>query len=119
MVAGGTCAALRAVGLMHAFGFRRFDVYGVDASQGADPSAEELAKQQNGMPKWFRVGTDPDPETGRKWWTTGELVALAQDVDELARREGLDIEINWHGESLAKEMWDIAGRQNLPEYHGV
>lgn len=116
MIAGGTCAALRAVGIMYTMGFRRFHFYGVDAGQGAEPTEAQKLQTVQGNPKWFRVGTDPDPDKGRKWWTTGELVALAQDVDELAGRQDLDANIEWHGESLAREMWDARGRRNLEDY---
>lgn len=116
LVIGGTCAAMRAVGIMYTMGFRRFDIFGVDASQCEAPPAEELKQVGPNGPKWFQVGTDPDPKVGTKWWTTGELVALAQDVDELARKTVQDASITWHGDSLAKEMWDAVGRKELPEY---
>ena len=116
MIAGGTCAALRAVGILYTMGFRRFHFYGVDAGQGAEPTDAQKLQTVQGNPKWFRVGTDPDPDKGRKWWTTGELVALAQDVDELAGRADLDAYIEWHGESLAREMWDARKRRNPEDY---
>ena len=116
LVIGGTCAAMRAVGIMYTMGFRRFDIYGVDAGQREAPPASELAQVGPNGPKWFQVGTDPDPKVGVKWWTTGELVALAQDVDELARKTTHDASIIWHGDSLAREMWDAVGRKELPEY---
>lgn len=117
MVSGGTCAAMRAFGIMYAMGFRRFDVVGVDAGQADEPSAEELTKLVNGNPKWFRVGTNPDPNVGRKWWTTGELVALGQDVDDLARKDGIEASINWLGESLASELWHGFKRETLKEWN--
>lgn len=120
MVSGGTCAAMRCFGLLYAMGFRRFDVVGVDAGQLEEPSAEELGKIVNGNPKWFRVGTSPDPNVGRKWWTTGELVALGQDVDDLARKEGIEANINWFGDSLAAEIWHTVKREKLAEWkHGA
>jgi hypothetical protein len=116
LIVGGTCAAMRAVGIMYTMGFRRLNIVGVDASQAEPPPESERSIVGVNGPKWFQVGTDPDPKVGIKWWTTGELVALAQDVDELARKTVQDASITWHGASLAREMWDAVGRKELPEY---
>jgi hypothetical protein len=114
-ITGGTCAIMRGVGIAYMMGFRRMEVVGVDASQLAEPSEKERAQLLQGRPKWFKVSTSPD-DSGIQWWTTGELVALAQDVDALAKRGDLDANITWHGKSLAQEMWDAVGRGELPEY---
>ncbi len=116
MVIGGTCAVLRGLGIFYSMGFRRFDIYGVDAGQAEKPSDEEMGQQIRGNSKWFQVGTHPDAGVGIKWWTTGELVALAQDVDGLAKKSDFDASVKWHGKSLAQEMWDAVLREELPEY---
>lgn len=121
MIAGGTCAAMRAFGLLYTMGFRRFVVAGVDACRLDEPSKDELGLDSKGRPKWFKVGLKPVPgPDDPTFWTTGELAALAQDVDSLAQRDDLDINVVWLGESLASAMWYATARGETAEYqHGA
>lgn len=83
LVAGGTCSIIRSVGLFHTLGFRDFEIYGVDASRVDAPSkAERERLDDRGNPWWLEAKAwRPDSPT---YWTSGEMLALAQDIVELA-----------------------------------
>ena len=38
LITGGTCAAMRCLGIMHTMGFRKFDLFGFDSSMKDEPT---------------------------------------------------------------------------------
>tara|TARA_R110000744_G_scaffold46911_5_gene103548 strand:+ start:16806 stop:19085 length:2280 start_codon:yes stop_codon:yes gene_type:complete len=94
LVTGGTAAAMRAIGMFHILGFRYFHLFGFDCSyMDIDKKKVEFDTTEDGDPKYFQVETDGDI-----YWTTGELLAMAQDCEKLFERKDLDMNITFHGE---------------------
>ena len=115
LIVGGTCAAMRSIGIMHTLGFRQFHLFGYDCSF-AEPS-EKLQKEKDdqGKPKFIRVSVDHKPH-----WTTGELLAMAQDCEKLFSRDDIDMDIIFHGENtLVATLWDTSPVQQLKHYTEV
>ena len=104
-ITGGTCAATRAVGLLHTLGYRRAVLAGFDGSM-AEPSEEEKDDKivsHDGVerPQYLSVNINDKP-----FWTTGELLAMAQDCERLFDKTDLDIDLEFLGENtLCAETW--------------
>jgi hypothetical protein len=102
LITGGTCAGMRSIGLLHTLGFRTMHLYGFDSCIDGEPkNKDELA--EDGRKKWLKVSVGEDNKT---YWTTGELLAQAQDFEKLMQREEIDLDIHVHGDGLVKALWD-------------
>ncbi len=104
-ITGGTCAATRAVGLLHTLGFREVTMIGLDGSFPEPPDDEKNDKisSHDGKEreKYLSVNLN-----GINFWTSGELLAMAQDCERLFDKTDLDIEIDFVGEgTLCSETW--------------
>lgn len=115
MITGRTCAAMRSIGIMHTLGFRKFHLFGYDCSF-PEPSEEEKEKLlEDGKPKYLKVGIKD-----KEYWTTGELIAMAQDCEKLFSKEDVDMKINFHGEdTLVASCWELSPVHQLKHYHQV
>ena len=52
-----------------------------------------------------------------KFWTTGELLAMAQDCEKLFERDDVDMDITVHGENtLVKKLWDNSRISKIKHY---
>jgi len=107
LITGGTCAAMRALGIFHTMGFRHFDLFGFDCSM-EEPTKEQQkettgAEDEEPRPKYFRVGIG---ET--QYWTTGELLAMAQDCERTFTNPPMEMSLNLYGEgTLVSALWDL------------
>jgi len=102
LITGGTCAGMRTIGMLHTLGFRTIHLYGFDSCiEGEPKNKEELA--DDGRKKWLKVTVGEDNQT---YWTTGELLAQAQDFEKLMQREEVDLDIHVHGDGLVSALWD-------------
>ena len=112
-VNGGTCAAMRSIGMMHIFGFRNFHLFGFDCSIDKEPSEEDLKKKiRNETPKFMKVETN-----GKEFWTTGELLAMAQDCEKLFDNSDIEMNVNLYGEgTLVKEIYDVSAQGKKTHY---
>ena len=112
-VTGGTCAAMRAIGMMHIFGFRNFHLFGFDCCMEGELSAEELSRtMEDGKKKYMRVETN-----GYEFWTTGELLAMAQDCEKLFNNKDIEMNINVYGEgTLVSEVFKNSLRSKKAYY---
>jgi hypothetical protein len=112
-VTGGTCAAMRAIGMMHIFGFRNFHLFGFDCCMEGELSAEELSRtMEDGKKKYMRVETN-----GYEFWTTGELLAMAQDCEKLFNNKDIEMNINVYGEgTLVSEVFKNSLRSQKTYY---
>jgi len=105
LITGGTCAAMRAIGIMHTMGFRFFDLFGFDSSM-EEPTEEQKkettgAEDEEPRPKYFKVMSE-----GGEFWTTGELLAMAQDCESFFNDNPMEMRINFHGENtLVASVW--------------
>jgi hypothetical protein len=112
-VTGGTCAAMRAIGMMHIFGFRNFHLFGFDCCAEGELDAEELSRtMEDGKKKYMRVETN-----GYEFWTTGELLAMAQDCEKLFNNKDIEMNINVYGEgTLVSEVFKNSLRSQKTHY---
>lgn len=112
LVTGGTCAAMRAIGLGHTLGYRSFDLYGFDSCvEEPSDEAKKVMDQETDKPKYIEVGIG-----GRKFWTTGELLAQAQDFERLVGRDDIDIKLNVFGEGMVPALWEnMQAQREQPE----
>ena len=118
LITGGTCAAMRTIGIMHTMGFRDIELFGFDCSLKDEPTKEMLkettgAEDEEARPKYFKVGV------GEKfYWTTGELLAMAQDCEKVFSDKSMGILYNFHGENtLVSDLWNLAqGKQTFKSF---
>jgi len=115
LITGGTCAAMRALGIMHTMGFRFFELFGYDSS--VEEPTEEQKKETTGAenekprPKYFKVSVDK-----QEFWTTGELLALAQDCEKYFNESPMEMDINFHGKgTLVSALWKLSNRYKLKQ----
>ena len=108
LITGGTCAAMRTIGIMHTMGFRAFDLFGFDCNM--EEPTKEMKKETTGAedeeprPKYFQVGVKD-----KSYWTTGELLAMAQDCERTFADQKMEMDFTFHGENtLVSSLWEIA-----------
>ena len=99
---------MRAIGIMHTMGFRQFDLFGYDSCM--EEPTEEMKKETTGAedeeprPKYFKVAVKD-----KNFWTTGELLAMAQDCEKIFNENILEMCITFHGENtLISELWKLS-----------
>lgn len=101
-VTGGTCSAMRAIGFMHILGFRSFHLFGFDCSIPNFKDSMMSEKTEDGKQKYLQVETN-----GQKFWTTGELLAMAQDCERLFNNKDIEMNIHLYGEgTLVNAVFD-------------
>ena len=112
LVSGGTCAAMRTISIAHILGFRNFELFGFDCS--VPEVTKEMQKEKaSGKPKYFKVETN-----GVYFWTTGELLAMAQDCEKLFDDKNMDLSLKVHGENtLVSEVWKNSLKANEKYYY--
>ena len=112
-VNGGTCAAMRSIGMMHIYGFRNFHLFGFDCSMPREITEEEKKETvKDNKPKYMKVETN-----GVEFWTTGELLAMAQDCERLFDNTEIEMNINIYGENtLISEVYKASKQNNKVHY---
>ena len=112
LVSGGTCAAMRTISIAHILGFRNFELFGFDCS--VPEVTKEMKKEiTSGKPKYFKVETN-----GVYFWTTGELLAMAQDCEKLFDDKSIDLSLKVHGtNTLVSEVWKNSLKANEKYYY--
>ena len=118
LITGGTCAAMRTIGIMHTMGFRAFDLFGFDCNM--EEPTKEMRKETTGAedeeprPKYFKVGV-----RDQNFWTTGELLAMAQDCERTFADQKMEMDFTFHGENtLVSALWAIAQENNQHKTFG-
>jgi hypothetical protein len=119
LITGGTCAAMRGIGMLHTMGFRDIHLFGFECCRD-EPTKEEKTETtgdvdggESPKPKYMQVNVK---ET--TYWTTGELLAMAQDCEKVFSDEGLEGVLTFHGENtMIADLWDIAlEKENRPAF---
>jgi predicted O-methyltransferase YrrM len=114
LVSGGTCAAMRTISIAHILGFRNFELFGFDCS--VPEVTKEMQKERVlDKPKYFKVETN-----GEYFWTTGELLAMAQDCEKLFDNKDMDMALTVHGSNtLVSEVWKKSHKANEKYYYEI
>ena len=102
LISGGTCSATRTLGLLDTIGYRNVHLFGFDCSV-SEKVAEKGKEELDGMgnSKYIHVETG-----GVKFWTTGELLALAQDLEKLFEKKDIGLNIKFYGKNtLASQVF--------------
>jgi len=89
---------MRTLGLMYTLGFRSFKLFGFDCSLEGEPEDQKDAQL-------FQVGIG-DEKKGGLHWTTGELLAMAQDFEQMINRPDIDMNIEVYGGGLVQSIWE-------------
>tara|TARA_R100001086_G_scaffold203954_1_gene119896 strand:+ start:1 stop:1416 length:1416 start_codon:yes stop_codon:yes gene_type:complete len=111
-ITGGTCAAMRSVGLMHTIGFRNFHLFGFDCTIPEPSEKNKRKKEKDGRPKFLNVTVEDN-----KFWTTGELLAMAQDCEKLFERDDVEMNLEVYGENtLVKALWNKSRMDRVKNY---
>jgi hypothetical protein len=111
-VNGGTCAAMRAIGMMHIFGFRNFHLFGFDCSFPDETEIDLKEKLEDGRNKYMKVETN-----GAEFWTTGELLAMAQDCEKLFDNDAIEMNIFMYGDNtLVSEVYKTSKQADKVYY---
>ena len=96
-------------------------MFGYDCSVDEPKDPEELTPE--GKKKYLKVGvgqSESFDEEDTYFWTTGELLAMAQDCEKTFEKENIDLRINLHGENtLVAALWKQAAANRLKPYHEV
>jgi hypothetical protein len=115
LITGGTCAAMRTIAIAHTLGFRNFELFGFDCSIEGDMTEEKKKQSTDTEPnknKYMQVEID-----GQKFWTTGELLAMAQDCEKLFDNMEMDMGITFHGDdTLCSAVWQGSKRGKEKHY---
>ena len=121
LITGGTCAAMRGIGVLHTLGFRDIHLFGFDCCRD-EPTKEEKTETTGDLeggevpkPKYMEVNVNE-----KTYWTTGELLAMAQDCEKVFADEGLEGVLSFHGEdTMVADLWAInKERQTRPDFEG-
>ena len=121
LITGGTCAAMRGIGMMHTMGFRDIHLFGFDCCRD-EPSNEEKTETTGDLeggetpkPKYIQVNV-----TYKSYWTTGELLAMAQDCEKVFNDPGLEGVLSFHGkDTMVADLWKIKEKQEIrPQFKG-
>ena len=117
LVSGGTASATRTLGLLETLGYRNIHMFGFDCSVSEKVAKKNKdSKDEAGNPKYMHVEIDDV-----NYWTTGELLALAQDLEKMLEKKDLALNLKFYGEnSLARGVWDMShyskNSQTFKEY---
>ena len=93
--------------IMHTMGFRHFDLFGFDCSM-EEPTEEQKkettgAEDEEPKPKYFKVGVGD-----KNYWTTGELLAMAQDCERTFTNPPMEMSLNLFGkDTLVSSLWEL------------
>ena len=108
LITGGTCAAMRVLGIMHTMGFRKFHLFGFDSSMENEPTKEQKkettgSEDEEPKPKYLLVNV-----RGENFWTTGELLAMAQDCERVFNDTTMNMTLNFYGKNtLVNALWKL------------
>jgi len=121
LITGGTCAAMRILGIMHTMGFRKYHLFGFDSSLKDEPTKEQKkettgAEDEEPKPKYLQVNV-----RGENFWTTGELLAMAQDCERIFNDTTMNMTINFHGkDTLVNALWKLhVDEIKIPHFEDV
>jgi hypothetical protein len=69
------------------------------------------AEDEQPRPKYFKVSVGKE-----EFWTTGELLALAQDCEKYFNESPMEMDINFHGQgTLVSALWKLSSRYKLKQ----
>jgi len=86
-ITGGSSSAVRGLYLLHAMGYRHITCVGFDSSMDFIPTEEQKQERTDeGAMKYLQIEA-----LGKKYWTSGELVCQAQDLELLWKIRSVDV----------------------------
>lgn len=108
LISGGTAAATRTMGLLDTLGYHNIHLFGFDCSISEVTEKQKEEKDEAGNPKYIHVETG-----GKKFYTTGELLALAQDLERMWEEKEIQLNIKYYGkDSLVAQIWEQSFYKN-------
>ena len=97
-------------------GFRDIHLFGFDSCR-EEPTKEEQTETTGDIeggetpkPKYIQVNVKD-----KAYWTTGELLAMAQDCEKVFADEALQGILSFHGkDTMVADLWEI-NKKNIKE----
>ena len=92
-------------------------MFGFDCSMEESPTEEELSKieEDTGHSKYLKVDAHDE-----EFYTTGELLAMAQDMERLWERDDIDASVTFHGNNtLGASVFNNSKKANELRYQEV
>ncbi len=117
LITGGTCSAMRTIGLGHTLGFREFHIFGMDCCADGEPENLEETDLY-GKKKWIKIGVlDTNTNKEQIFFTTGELLALSQDFETLLSRDKeVDMDLYVYGRGVVPAIFKSSNYQIKPSF---
>ncbi len=112
---------MRSIGLRHTIGFRDIHLFGFDCCM-EEPTKEQKTETTGDIeggetprPKYIQVSVKD-----KDYWTTGELLAMAQDCEKIFSDDGLEGVLTYHGEgTMVADLWEIKeSQEKRPQFKG-
>ena len=108
---------MRSIGMLHTMGFRDIHLFGFDCCR-KKPTKKEMTETvgdieggETPKPKYIQVNVKD-----KTYWTTGELLAMAQDCEKIFSDSALDGILSFHGENtMVADLWKIKEEQESRE----
>ena len=104
---------MRAIGMLHIFGFRNFHLFGFDCSVPEVSEEEQKETLLDGKTKYMKVEINE-----KEFWTTGELLAMAQDCEQLFDAPQIDMGVEFYTkhDTLANQVYLTSRHGNKTYY---
>ena len=117
LITGGTCSAMRTIGIGHTLGFREFHIFGMDCChEGVPEDLDEV--DMYGKKKWIKIGVlDTNTNKEQIFFTTGELLALSQDFEALLNRDKeVDMDLYVYGRGVVPAIFKSSNYKIKPSF---
>ncbi|HSN22662.1 MAG TPA: 6-hydroxymethylpterin diphosphokinase MptE-like protein [Methylomicrobium sp.] len=106
-ILGGTSSAMRGISLFLSMGFRDFTLVGYDSCYWEKPG-DKQEKTKLGYNRYAKINVG-----GRKFWSELELIAQAQDFQELCKLLNNveltgNVKLRVYGDGLIPHIWNLA-----------
>lgn len=109
LVEGGSATSTRGINVLHALGFRKIHIHGIDCCYLEKPNLAEV--KENGKLKYMEVPIEAETWGGKRqkrtFWTEGQFLAQVQEFSNIyyPMHKNGDIELTVHGDGIVPWMW--------------
>lgn len=114
LIGVGTATATRGLHMLHALGFRDFELFGYDLCYFRKPDLSTMSELGNQKYMEVEINTGfPYDNDIRHWWTEGQFVAQINEMRDFLMLPGLTVRA--HGEGVVSWLYRSKKRSDLIE----